>query len=464
MSAYKETEGRGNGLMKILLIHGVMLFSILIKAALFTLCFQHFYIRNQAMLPGTIVFPTACVSYVVLSMCFHRVYNGFLVGTYRVSELAYSQSLADFLSMVVLYVLYLLSGGLFYNPLPFVALFFVQAIWNIVWSLYANRLYLRMYPPMKTAILYRQERDLAKLQQVKHFSTEFDIQKYIRDPEDIMQLFKDLEGCSALFMIGIGVELRSIVAEYCLQNNVKAYLVPQTADVLLSGAKPMEAFNIPILRIYSPYPAPEYMIIKRGFDIIASFLGLVLASPIMIVTALAIKLYDGGPILYKQVRLTRNGAKFTMWKFRSMCVNAEKDGVARMACENDCRITPVGRIIRAGRIDELPQLFNILAGDMSVVGPRPERPEFSREYEQTTPAFSLRLQVKAGLTGYAQVYGRYNTKPMEKLQMDLIYINNMSIIEDLRLIFATLKILLIRESMVGVKQVQTSASEGRERV
>ncbi len=265
-------------------------------------------------MPGTIVFPTACVSYVVLSMCFHRVYNGFLVGTYRVSELAYSQSLADFLSMVVLYVLYLLSGGLFYNPLPFVALFFVQAIWNIVWSLYANRLYLRMYPPMKTAILYRQERDLAKLQQVKHFSTEFDIQKYIRDPEDIMQLFKDLEGCSALFMIGIGVELRSIVAEYCLQNNVKAYLVPQTADVLLSGAKPMEAFNIPILRIYSPYPAPEYMIIKRGFDIIASFLGLVLASPIMIVTALAIKLYDGGPILYKQVRLTRNGAKFTMWK------------------------------------------------------------------------------------------------------------------------------------------------------
>ena len=177
----------------------------------------------------------------------------------------------------------------------------------------------------------------------------------------------------------------------------------------------------------------------------------------MAVTAIAIRAYDKGPAFYKQVRLTKNGKKFEILKFRSMRVDAESDGVARLAGENDDRITPVGKIIRACRLDELPQLFNILKGDMTIVGPRPERPEIAAQYEEILPEFNLRLQVKAGLTGLAQVYGRYNTEPYDKLQMDLMYINQMSFVKDLRLIFATIKILFIKDSTQGTAEGQTTA-------
>lgn len=140
-----------------------------------------------------------------------------------------------------------------------------------------------------------------------------------------------------------------------------------------------------------------------------------------------------------------------------MRVDAEKDGVARLASENDDRITPVGKFIRACRLDELPQLINILRGDMSIVGPRPERPEIAEQYEKEMPAFSLRLQVKAGLTGFAQVYGKYNTTPYDKLQMDLMYVNKMSVTEDLRLMFATLRILFIPDSTEGIADGTTTA-------
>ena len=178
----------------------------------------------------------------------------------------------------------------------------------------------------------------------------------------------------------------------------------------------------------------------------------------MAITALAIKLYDGGPAIYKQVRLTKDGKEFKIWKFRSMRVDAEKDGVARLSTgDKDDRITPIGRIVRKCRLDELPQLFNILAGDMSVVGPRPERPEIAEQYYQFLPDFRLRLQVKAGLTGYAQVYGKYNTDPYEKLEFDLLYINHMSVPTDLELIFATFGILFSKESTEGVEAGQTTA-------
>jgi lipopolysaccharide/colanic/teichoic acid biosynthesis glycosyltransferase len=157
------------------------------------------------------------------------------------------------------------------------------------------------------------------------------------------------------------------------------------------------------------------------------------------------------------VRLTKNGKEFEVLKFRSMIQDAEKDGVARLAKDSDDRITPVGKIIRMIRFDELPQLFNILKGDMSFVGPRPERPEIAKQYEKEMPEFALRLQVKAGLTGYAQVYGKYNTPPYDKVQMDLMYIANQSIFEDLKLMLMTFKILFVPSSTEGVDSNQTTA-------
>jgi lipopolysaccharide/colanic/teichoic acid biosynthesis glycosyltransferase len=178
----------------------------------------------------------------------------------------------------------------------------------------------------------------------------------------------------------------------------------------------------------------------------------------MLVAAIAIKATDGGPVFYKQDRLTLNGKVFKIIKFRSMRVDAEKDGVARLSTgDKDDRITPVGRIIRKVRIDEIPQLLNVLGGSMSLVGPRPERPEIAEQYEETLPEFRLRLQVKAGLTGYAQIYGKYNTTPYDKLQMDLMYIANPSFLEDLKILFATVKILFQPESTDGVAEGQVTA-------
>ena len=196
--------------------------------------------------------------------------------------------------------------------------------------------------------------------------------------------------------------------------------------------------------------------VKRAMDIVLSLLGILAASPFMLVIAAAIRLYDRGPVLYKQERLTKDGESFMIYKFRSMSVHSEEQG-ARLAAKGDERVTPVGRVIRAVHLDELPQLFNILKGEMSMVGPRPERQVIADQYTKEIPEFVLRLKVKAGLTGYAQVYGKYNTTPYDKLKLDLTYIENYNVWLDIRILFLTFKILFVRENTEGVDASQTTA-------
>ena len=265
-------------------------------------------------------------------------------------------------------------------------------------------------------------------------------------------------GNEVVFLCGIHSHERNIILKRCIAQGVQVYLIPRIGDVLMSGAERMHMFHLPMLRVGRYNPNPEYVFIKRAFDILVSALALVVLSPIMVIVALVIR-SDGGPALYKQCRLTKDGKKFNVLKFRSMRVDAEKDGVARLSTgDKDDRITPVGHFIRKCRLDELPQLINILRGDMSIVGPRPERPEIAAQYEEELPEFALRLQAKAGLTGYAQVYGKYNTTPYDKLQMDLMYIANPSLVEDIKIIFATVKILFESESTEGVEVGRTTAS------
>ena len=254
---------------------------------------------------------------------------------------------------------------------------------------------------------------------------------------------------------------RNIILKQCVAKGVQVYVIPRIGDVIMSGAERMHMFHLPMLRVGRYNPNPEYLFIKRVFDLFVSGLALVLLSPIMVAVGLAIKATDGGPAFYKQCRLTKDGKTFNVLKFRSMRVDAEKDGVARLSTgDNDDRITPIGKFIRKCRLDELPQLINIFKGQMSIVGPRPERPEIAEQYYEELPEFALRLQAKAGLTGYAQVYGKYNTTPYDKLQMDLMYISNPSFVEDLKIMFATVRILFMPESTEGVSEGQTTAMSG----
>ena len=278
--------------------------------------------------------------------------------------------------------------------------------------------------------------------------------------KECLEHLDKLDDMETVFLSGIHSHDRNIILKYCIEKNVRVYVIPRVGDVLMSGATQVHLFHLPMLRIGRYEPNPEYLFFKRLFDLVMSVTGIVILSPIMLLTALAIKLYDRGPVFYAQTRLTKDGKEFNVLKFRSMKVNAEQDGVARLSSgDKDPRITPVGRIIRKCRVDELPQLFNVLKGDMTLVGPRPERPSIAAEYEEEMPEFRLRLQAKAGLTGYAQVYGKYNTTPYDKLLMDLMYISHPSLLEDLLIMFATVKILFMPESTEGVEEGQITAKK-----
>ena len=258
-------------------------------------------------------------------------------------------------------------------------------------------------------------------------------------PKKIRELILKYEG---VIICDIPAEERNDYLKFCYNNSVRAYIAPKISDIIVRGADDIRLFDTPLLLCRNYGLDFEQRLFKRTLDIVFSLFALVVASPFMIFSAIAIKLYDGGPVLYKQKRLTLDGKEFNVLKFRSMVVDAEKLSGPVLASEDDPRITPIGRFLRKVRLDELPQLLNILSGDMSVVGPRPERPELTEKYKEEMPEFGFRLKVKAGLTGYAQVTGVYDTVPYDKLKMDLMYIENYSFRMDLQIVLMTIKTML----------------------
>ena len=397
----------------------------------------------------------------VLFIIFGRVYDAFLMSMQRISEIVYAQFLAVAVSDFIMYIVIWLLSKHLPNILPGVAALIGQVILAAVWAYNAHHAYFKIFPPQATAVIYDTRQGMEKLIGKYGLDTKYKVVLTATADECIANLAM-LDGVSMVFMSGIHSHDRNVILKYCVENNIGIFVIPRIGDTIMSGAYPMHMFHLPMLKVGRYHPQPEYLFIKRLLDIVISAVALVVLSPIFLVTAIAIKATDHGPVFYKQIRLTKDGKEFGILKFRSMRVDAEKDGVARLSSgEHDDRITPVGRVIRACRIDELPQLLNILRGELSIVGPRPERPEIAAQYCEEMPEFSLRLQAKAGLTGYAQIYGKYNTTPYDKLVMDLMYIAHPSIVEDLKIMFATVKILFMPESTEGVSEGQTTAMSGK---
>ena len=394
--------------------------------------------------------------YAVLYMIFGRVYGGFWISLNRISESVYSQALAVMMTSGIMYVVTVLLERQLPNIWPVLAAFAVQLVLSGLWSMAAHVAYYILFPATKTIIVYDERQGMEKLIQDYGFEKKFTVIKTLTVEQCIANIDL-LHNAQTVFVSGVHSHERNIILKYCVEHGIMMYLVPRIGDVLMSGAQQMHMFHLPMLRVGRYNPSPWHTIAKRTFDVVSAGALFLVISPLMLITAIAIKT-DGGPVFYKQRRLTQDGKEFDVLKFRSMRVDAEKDGVARLSTgDKDDRITKVGHFIRKVRIDELPQLLNIIGGSMSVVGPRPERPEIASQYVKEMPEFSLRLQAKAGLTGYAQVYGKYNTTPYDKLQMDLMYISNPSFWEDLRIIFATIKILFVPESTEGVAEGQKTA-------
>lgn len=396
--------------------------------------------------------------FVVLYCVFGRIYEAFHISMKRISEMVYSQCLAALATDAIVYVLFWLLNRDLPALFPIFLTFLAQAAVAVAWSVLSHRWYYRVFPPKATAVIYDTRRGLDRLILEYGLAKKYDVKQkmYVDDCLENLEQLRDMD---VVFLSGIHSKERNIILKYCMYNDIEVLVIPRIGDVIMNSARPIHMFHLPMLDIRRYHATPEYLFIKRMMDILISLTALILLSPIMIAVAIAIRSYDHGPAFYKQVRLTKDGKEFEIHKFRSMRVDAEKDGVARLSTgDNDDRITPIGKFIRKVRFDEIPQLLDILAGNLSIVGPRPERPEIAAQYCEEMPEFSLRLQAKAGLTGYAQVYGKYNTTPYDKLQMDLMYIAHPSIVEDIKIMLATVKILFMPESTEGVKEGQTTAA------
>lgn len=427
----------------------------------FTLCWYLYYAKHIASPFYAKGDYLVVALFFVLFVIFGRVYDAFLMSMQRISEIVYAQFLTAAVSDFIMYIVIWLLSKHLPNILPGVAALIGQVVLAAVWAYNAHHAYFKIFPPQATAVIYDTRHGMEKLIGKYGLDTKYKVVLTATADECIANLAM-LDGVSTVFMSGIHSHDRNVILKYCVENNIGIFVIPRIGDTIMSGAYPMHMFHLPMLKVGRYHPQPEYLFIKRLLDIVISAVALVVLSPIFLVTAIAIKVTDHGPVFYKQIRLTKDGKEFGILKFRSMRVDAEKDGVARLSSgEHDDRITPVGRVIRACRIDELPQLLNILRGELSIVGPRPERPEIAAQYCEEMPEFSLRLQAKAGLTGYAQIYGKYNTTPYDKLVMDLMYIAHPSIVEDLKIMFATVKILFMPESTEGVSEGQTTAMSGK---
>ncbi|MCM1056215.1 MAG: sugar transferase [Firmicutes bacterium] len=401
--------------------------------------------------------------YAAVLLFFSATYGSIRLGYQKNAEIVFSQVLSTLLANIIIYLELSIMSRQLLTPELFIVMMVQQAALVIVYINIANWIYRRLFPPRKLLLIHgdRPIDDIcAKFERRKD---KYIITGNLHIKEGFQMLCNKIlkayenDECNAVVLGDISVEDRGPLLKFCYGHSIRIYLMPKITDVILMGAEELHVFDSPILLTREYSLTMEQRFFKRLTDIVCALILLILASPFMLITAIAIKLYDGGPVLYKQVRCTMNQREFKILKFRSMRTDAEKDGVARLARKNDSRITPVGKIIRKCRIDELPQLFNILKGDMSFVGPRPERPEIIAQYLEVMPEFVFRMKVKAGLAGFAQVYGKYNTSPYDKLKLDLTYIENYSTWLDLKLMMLTLKILFWPDSTEGVEAEQITA-------
>lgn len=397
--------------------------------------------------------------YALMLYLFYRIYGGFKVGYLRVFDVLYSQILSVLCVNMITYLQLSLIGRWKFatNLVPMLYMTAADLVIVAIWVVSMRWIYAHIYPPRKMLLIYGEKNPKDLVRKISSREDKYNICEMIHLSTGEEQIKKKIDEYSAILLGDIPAQPRNKFLKYCFEQDKRCYSIPKISDILLMSSDSIHLFDTTLLLSRNRGLSIEQQFIKRAADIVCSLLGIVVALPFMLVIAALIKAYDGGPVFYKQKRLTKDGRVFEIIKFRSMRVESEKNG-ARLAMKKDNRVTPVGKVLRNIHFDELPQIFNILKGDMSLVGPRPERPEIAAQYEKEIPEFTYRLKVKAGLTGYAQVYGKYNTTPYDKLKLDLTYIRNYSIWQDMKLLLLTFKILFQKENTEGVEAWQVTAA------
>ena len=431
---------------------------VILLVACETIIFMHYWINIYNKYT---VFPffqkghwMMAAMYIIYQIIFLYIFGGLKVGYLKKANIIFSQVLAMLGSNVIIYLQIVLLSVRFVNIVPMMKATLVDICVVVIVAIISESIFRKLFPPRELIVLYEDYDPDEFIKKMNSRKDKYIIKQKINVSGGLDKIKKDIIQSQGVVIYDVHSELRNVILKMCYENDIRAYSTTKISDILIRGAESLHLFDTPLLLYRNNGLNFEQRFVKRTMDIVVSLLMLIITSPIFLCAAIAIKMYDGGPVFYRQARYTLNGKVFNIYKFRSMIVDAEKDGKSQPATDHDPRITPVGRVLRATRLDELPQLIDILIGNMSLVGPRPERIEHVDKYSEDIPEFKYRLKVRGGLTGYAQLYGKYNTSPYDKLQLDLIYIQNYSIFLDIRLIFMTLKIMFMKESTEGFSEQQ----------
>ena len=431
---------------------------VILLVACETIIFMHYWINIYNKYT---VFPffqkghwMMAAMYIIYQIIFLYIFGGLKVGYLKKANIIFSQVLAMLGSNVIIYLQIVLLSVRFVNIVPMMKATLVDICVVVIVAIISESIFRKLFPPRELIVLYEDYDPDEFIKKMNSRKDKYIIKQKLNVSDGLDKIKKDIIQSQGVVIYDVHSELRNVILKMCYENDIRAYSTTKISDILIRGAESLHLFDTPLLLYRNNGLNFEQRFVKRTMDIVVSLLMLIITSPIFLCAAIAIKMYDGGPVFYRQARYTLNGKVFNIYKFRSMIVDAEKDGKSQPATDHDPRITPVGRVLRATRLDELPQLIDILIGNMSLVGPRPERIEHVDKYSEDIPEFKYRLKVRGGLTGYAQLYGKYNTSPYDKLQLDLIYIQNYSIFLDIRLIFMTLKIMFMKESTEGFSEQQ----------
>ena len=397
--------------------------------------------------------------YALMLFLFYKIYGGLKVGHLRVFGMMYTQFLSIICVNMITYLQLCLIGRWKFmtNFEPIMRMTLADLIVSTIWIVFTRFIYVKVFPPKKLLVVYGDYSPDNLIQKLSTREDKYLIAEAISIDNDIDYIRHEMLKYHNVVFTDIPSDLRNKLLKYCFANNIRCYTVPKISDIMIRSAEDVRLFDTTLHLFRNVGLTAEQAFLKRMMDIILSSIACIITAPFMLIIAIAIKLCDRGPVFFVQDRLTKDGKVFKLIKFRSMYVHDETDEYC-MTRKNDDRITPVGKILRLLHLDELPQIYNIFKGEMSFVGPRPECPILASEYCEFIPEFDFRLKVKAGLTGYAQVYGKYNTTPYDKLKLDLTYIQNYSLLLDIKLIMLTLKIFFQKETSEGIEDWQTTAA------
>ena len=387
-----------------------------------------------------------------------KIYNGFNFGNADLQEIILSWVLSLIIANCLQYLMLSLLESMMLPVVGFLVVLAAQLIIVMPMAYFIDKLHHYLNPAQKSIIIYGNREKAREYQWlIEKNRKNFKISHVISQEEPLKALKDAIEKSESVFFLDVGENTLEPLLAFCFMQNKRAYIMPTFSGVLLNTAGISWMSNTPMFLPKKPEPDMGARFIKRCMDVSISLVAIIALSWLMLIIWAVTIIYDRRPAIYRQLRLTKGGRQFTLYKFRSMRPDAEDDGIPRLTAKDDDRITPFGRFIRKTRLDELPQLFNVLSGAMALVGPRPERPEIAAQYEEIYPNFSLRTKVKAGITGFAQIYGRYNTAPDEKLFLDIMYIETFSIWQDVKLLLQTFKVMFNPSSTEGVPNDSTTA-------